>query len=651
MLERLKELCFGKSKDPLDPQVFHNITLVAFFAWVGLGADGLSSSCYGPEEAFVSLGEHAHLALFLAVAVMATVFILSASYAQLIEAFPSGGGGYLVASKLLGPTAGVVSGCALLVDYVLTIAISIASSMDAIFSFLPGYLYQWKFIATVLCLLLLILLNLRGVKESVVVLTPIFLTFVLTHVGVILYGILSHGSDLPFMLTDTMSETRAGIQQIGFWSMAMIFCKAFALGGGTFTGIEAVSNGMQILREPRVATAKRTMFYMAASLSFTAGGLLIIYVLNHVHPVPGQTLNAVIVGNLVKTWPMGHLLYLIILLSEGALLIVASQTGFVGGPRVLSNMALDRWLPRRFTNLSQRLVMKDGVLLMGLSAIAIIFYTHASVRILVVMYSINVFVTFTLSQWGMVIYWLQNRRPGWVQGLAINSAGLLVALGILILTSVIKFMDGGWVTIALTGVFVGVCMFIRRHYHQTAKALKNLNFVLTDLPLPTPATPPAKQPAGATAVLMVSGYNGIGIHSILAIQRFFPGHFKNFVFLSVGIIDSDRFKGRAEIDALMKSVDQDLLKYVLLTNKMGFYAESRGSIGTDVIEELQLLCHKVATDWQKRVYFMGQLAFSGETFWSRLLHNQTSFELQRKLLFDGYETVILPIRMSFTSTE
>src|SRR4029077_12753439 len=126
MVEKIKALVFGKPKDPLDPQVFHNITLIAFFAWVGLGADGLSSSCYGPEEAFLSLGAHSHLALWLALAVMATVFLLSASYSQIIELFPSGGGGYLVATKLLGPVPGVVSGSALLVDYILTIAISIA---------------------------------------------------------------------------------------------------------------------------------------------------------------------------------------------------------------------------------------------------------------------------------------------------------------------------------------------------------------------------------------------------------------------------------------------------------------------------------------------------------------------------------------------
>src|SRR6185436_10977094 len=137
MVEKIKELVLGKPKDFLDPQVFHNLSLVAFFAWVGLGADGLSSSCYGPEEAFLALGEYTHLALYLAIAVAATVFILSASYSQIIELFPSGGGGYLVASKLIGPVPGVVSGSALLVDYILTVAISIASSMDAIFSFLP----------------------------------------------------------------------------------------------------------------------------------------------------------------------------------------------------------------------------------------------------------------------------------------------------------------------------------------------------------------------------------------------------------------------------------------------------------------------------------------------------------------------------------
>src|SRR6266851_3659556 len=134
---RLARRIFGDPKDPLSPGVFHQLSLVAFLAWVGLGADGLSSSCYGPEEAFLALGSHQYMAVFLALLMALTVFIISASYSQTIDAFPTGGGGYLVATKLLGTYPGLVSGCALIVDYVLTIAISIASGADAIFSFLP----------------------------------------------------------------------------------------------------------------------------------------------------------------------------------------------------------------------------------------------------------------------------------------------------------------------------------------------------------------------------------------------------------------------------------------------------------------------------------------------------------------------------------
>lgn len=650
MVKRIKNLVFGKAKDPLDPNVFHHLSLIAFFAWIGLGGDGLSSSCYGPEEAFLSLGGHSHLALILAVMVMATVFMLSASYSQIIEVFPRGGGGYLVASKLIGPIPGVISGCAVLVDYVLTIAISVASSMDAIFSLLPQHLLHVKFAATLACLGILIVLNLRGVKESVMVLTPIFLTFVFSHVFFILYGIFTHGSALPALVTDTVRETRTGIADLGFWAVALILFRAFSLGGGTFTGIEAVSDGLLILREPRVATGKKTMFYMAVSLSFTAGGLLINYLLNNIQPTHGQTLNAVLINGLTSGMPYGHVLFLITMLAEGALLIVAAQTGFVDGPRVMANMALDRWLPSRFTNLSERLVMKDGILLMGIAAYGMLIYTHASVRILVVMYSINVFLTFTLSQFGMVRHWLAERGRGWVTALIRNATGMLLTLGILVMTAVIKFREGGWVTLLVTGIFVGICIIIRKHYHSTLLALRNLNQALCNLPLPDLVETVNKKEGAPTAVLMVSGYNGIGIHSILAIQRFFPGHFKNFVFLSVGVIDSGKFKGSAEIDALKRSVEQDLDRYVRLANGMGFYAEAQMALGTDIIEELELLCREVGNEWSKKVFFMGQLAFEGETFWTRLLHNQTSFALQRKLLFNGLETVILPIRIRMEGT-
>jgi hypothetical protein len=182
---KLKNLIIGGKHDIEDTSLFHKLSLIAFFAWVGFGADGLSSSCYGPEETFLALGAHLHLSVFVALMSGLTVLIIATSYAQIIELFPTGGGGYLVASKLLSPTAGMVSGSALLIDYVLTITISVASGADALFSFLPPAWMTYKLVFALFGVLLLTVMNMRGVKESVLPLVPIFLTIVVTHAFII----------------------------------------------------------------------------------------------------------------------------------------------------------------------------------------------------------------------------------------------------------------------------------------------------------------------------------------------------------------------------------------------------------------------------------------------------------------------------------
>src|SRR5271170_5271761 len=167
---RFKNLLIGHPLNPFNPNILRHASLVAFLAWVGLGADGLSSSCYGPEEAFIALGIHTEFALYIAIATAITVFVISLGYNQVIELFPSGGGGYKVATQLLGPYVGLVSGAALIVDYVLTIAVSTASGMDAIFSMLPTKWLAYKLFAEALMILLLIALNMRGMKESIKIL-------------------------------------------------------------------------------------------------------------------------------------------------------------------------------------------------------------------------------------------------------------------------------------------------------------------------------------------------------------------------------------------------------------------------------------------------------------------------------------------------
>ncbi len=275
MLEKSGEYPAWRGQEPLSEDVFHQLSLVAFLAWVGLGADGLSSSAYGPEEAYRALGAgHGHLALYLALATAFTVFIISFSYNQIIELFPHGGGGYTVVSQLLGPKWGLVCGSALVVDYVLTISISIAAGVDAVFSFLPDEWAAHKVAVATFFIVMLIWLNMRGLKESIKVLVPIFMVFVVTHLVLIIYGVFSHSADLPGMIGSAVTETHNTVNERGWWGLIVLLVTAYSLGGGTYTGIEAVSNGLNNLREPRVRTGKRTMFYMATSLAFTAGGIL-----------------------------------------------------------------------------------------------------------------------------------------------------------------------------------------------------------------------------------------------------------------------------------------------------------------------------------------------------------------------------------------
>ncbi len=476
---RIKAALIGKSRDLSDRSLFHKLSLIAFFAWVGLGADGLSSSCYGPEEAFKALNGHIYLSLFVAAASVLTVFVISASYSQIIELFPTGGGGYLVASKLLSPTLGVVSGSALLIDYVLTITLSVASGADALFSLLPASSLHYKLIVEIAGVCVLTLLNLRGAKEAVLPWVPIFVVFVLTHAFAIGYTLCTHLSNLPEVWQHAAADVGASHSQLGWIGMALLVLRAYSMGAGTYTGIEAVSNGLPILREPRVQTGKRTMRYMAISLSITVAGLLVGYLLYQVSPQNGKTLNAVLFEHLTASWPRGgaFTFILITLASEAALLFVAAQTGFLDGPRVLSNMALDRWFPARFATLSDRFVTHNGIMLMGGSALLLMVCSRGSVDFLVVLYSINVFITFTLSQLGMVRHWWQerNRMAGWKSKIAINGIGTALTTFILITLSILKFFEGGWITLVVTGLLVGLAFLIKRHYKQTARDLRRLD--------------------------------------------------------------------------------------------------------------------------------------------------------------------------------
>ena len=646
-LHRLRQRVLGAPRDVEDKHIWHKISLIPILAWIGLGADGLSSSSYGPEEAFKALGQHAYLAVLLAIATAFTVFVISYAYSRIIEHFPHGGGGYIVATHTISERAGVISGCALLVDYMLTITISLASCGDALFSFLPMEYHHWKVPFVLFLIVLLVVMNLRGVKESVTILAPIFITFIVSHAILLGYGIFSHTTQVHLVANEFHVNITKDLGIIGSIGILAIFLRAFSLGGGTYTGIEAVSNGMQIMREPRVQTGKRTMVYMATSLACTAGGLLFCYLLWDIKPAEGKTMNAILADAMFSPWPRGYWLALITILSEGALLMVGGQAGFIDGPRVMANMAVDSWFPRRFAALSERLTMQNGVLVMGMAALVLLLYTHGSVSALVVMYSINVFLTFSISQFGMARFYITNRHrePKWKQHIVVHIVGLVLCLTILFVTTYEKFEEGGWLTLLITSVFIAVCYLIRGHYVKVRNSVKRLEEMIEDIPPSGPYNEQPVDPKAVTAVLLVSGFNGFGIHTLLSIVRSFPNLYKNYIFVQVAEIDSGSFKGAQEVDALKESVKQGLEKYVKVTRKHGFPADYRMDVGTDVVDTATQLCEQIVQEFPKATVFTGKLVFRRERFFSKLLHNETAFAIQRRLQWDGLTTVILPIRV------
>jgi amino acid transporter len=651
-LSKARQKIIGKPLDPLSPKVRQHIALVAFLAWVGLGADGLSSSCYGPEEAFKALGEHTHLGLYLALATAVTVFVIAIAYNQVIELFPSGGGGYKVATKLIGPYAGLVSGSALILDYVLTIAISVASGVDALYSLAPAHAGQFKLTTELALVTTLLVLNLRGMKESIKVLLPIFVGFFVTHAFLIVYGILYHVDGVPELVPETLRETFSLSRESGWIFVAALFLRAYSLGGGTYTGIEAVSNNVQSLAEPRVETGRLTMLYMALSLAFTAGGIILLYLLWFAKPVEGQTLNAVVFGSIIQTFNWGDgagaAALTVVLATEAGLLLVASNTGFLGGPAVLANMAADSWVPHKFRYLSTRLVTQNGILVMGMAAIAILLWTRGNVSLLVVLYSINVFLTFSLSLLGLCIYWLRMRRKDsrWAGRLALSALGLVVTSSILVVTLVEKFTEGGWVTVAITAMVIVLGLLIQHHYAETKTRIDKFDELLSEQAFGSVVNPPKIEPKAATAAFIVGSSRGGGLHALLWVQRMFPDHFRNFVFINGRSVDSQSYGGEESLRLLKQEAAVSLNYFVNFCNSHGLAAKAYLSFGTDPIEEITRLCDQVKREFPNTIFFTSKLIFEHENWFTRLLHNQAPMVLQNRLHLQGMQMVILPMRLS-----
>ena len=653
MLLKISNFLIGKARDPFDKETRKHISLVAFLAWVGLGADGISSSCYGPEEAFLALGTHEELAIYLAIATAFTVFIISYAYTQVIELFPKGGGGYRVATRLLGKNAGLVSGSALIIDYVLTIAISVASGVDAIFSFLPIEWQSVKIAVAILAVGLLAILNLRGIKESIKFLMPIFLGFIITHFLLIVYGIVAHHSGVTELLPRAITESSELKNSAGLVFVVSLFLKAFSMGGGTYTGLEAVSNNLHSLAEPRVKTAKFTMLIVAVSLAFMAAGIIMLYLLWDVTKISGQTLNASVFYAITENWRIGDLdlgiiVVPVVLALEAGILIVAANSGFLAGPSVVANMASDEWMPKSFSSLSSRLVVKNGILFMAIAAVITLLITGGSVHILVVLYSINVFITFSMSLLGLTIYWFRNRKRKlhWRRKLIVAAIGFILCFAILVVTTFEKFYEGGWVTLVITSVFVAIGWSIKRLYRNFKMRLAQTELQFFDYKNIAPTLEELVIDKNApTAAIIVDQTFGSGMNCLLQIKKLFPGIFKNFIFVTVGEVDSNTFREEQRWREMRRKTKTSLRKYRNYCNANGRFAKAYVGYGTDTVDKLTQLTERVIKEYPNAVFFGTKFIFDNENIFTQVLYNHVPYIMQRRLHVRGLNMVILPMKI------
>ncbi len=394
-------------------------------------------------------------------------------------------------------------------------------------------------------------------------------------------------------------------------------------------------------------------------------------------------MNAVLLERVAGNWSLGGVHFgrefvIASLFSEGALLFVAAQAGFLDGPRVMANMATDSWLPHRFAALSDRLSMRNGVMLIAAAAFAALFYTRGDVSKLVVMYSINVFLTFSLSNLAMTKFWIQHRREhsSWIKPLLGHLLALALCTTILVITTLEKFAEGGWITLVMTTLVVALCFSVKRHYGLVVRALRRLD---DDLPSPpeveridlevvaAAARAPSEFTTGGTrgllehhgardpdprkpvAILLVGGYSGLGRHALLTLLRMFPNHFGGIIFVSVAVVDSESFKGADQIAALEQRTRQNLIKYERYAHSLELHAASAFAIGTEVAVELEKIAADLTHRYPAALFVAGQLIFEQDTFWNRLLHNETAFMVQKRLQRMGLPMIVVPVRVDLSA--
>jgi amino acid transporter len=462
----VRRVLFGRPL-PTEADATERLSVVTGLAI--LGSDNISSSAYATEEAMrvlalAGIGAFVFLTP-VSVAVVAVLAIVILSQSQVIRAYPSGGGSYVVASDNLGTLPGLVAASALLIDYVLTVATSTAAGVAAISSFVPVF-YEHRVLIGLAFIGILMIGNLRGIREAGIVFAGPTYVYVVSIGALIVYGLwrVATGDAAP-AATAPQPFPPDGLQALSI----LLVLRAFASGAVGLTGSEAVANGVPSMSPPERRSATTTLLVMAALFGSVFLGLT--FLAQALGTIPDrseqETLNSLITRSLVGTGPF----YYLVQVSTAVILALAANTGFTGFPRLASVLANDRFMPRQFAYRGERLAFSFGIIALALVSALVLAAFGASVTKLIPLYTIGVFLAFTLGQTGLIRRWRRLRLRGWQWRVTINAIGAAVTALVLAVVVVAKFKDGAWMTLVLLPVLVSLLLAIHDHYTRVQDAL------------------------------------------------------------------------------------------------------------------------------------------------------------------------------------
>ena len=464
-------------------------------------SDNLSSSAYATEEILIILIVAGTGALVYSLPVTAALVALTAlvvtSYRQTIRAYPNGGGAYIVASSNLGFGAGLLGGAALLVDYTMTVAVSIAAGVAAVTSAIPE-LYDYRVPLSLLFVTLLTTANLRGIRESGTLFAIPTYFFILSFASMIGVGLIRAALGDDLRAEPPQHALEAGAATL----TPLLILRAFSSGAAALTGIEAVANGVPNFKPPEWRNAITVQAWMVTILSvFFIGTTLLA---RETHALPSETQT--VVSQIARAVFGGGIPFYVIQGATGMILILAANTAFADLPVLASVMAKDRVMPHHFLFRGDRLVFSNGILVLGLGASAILVLFGAETTRIIPLYAVGVFLAFTLSQYGMVVHWRRGREAGWRRSLALSAVGGTVTLLVTVIVGVTKFEHGAWLSMAAIGLLIALLWSIRRHYNMTDRQL-----ALPDGELPVPHPSAGRSPQPIPVMVLVEDVDRVSL--------------------------------------------------------------------------------------------------------------------------------------------